>query len=437
MIGHLNPLVSIGTLLVADGHDVVGHSASAHRGRFETAGIRFLPFPAVIDQDLGDLDLLYPELKPLAAGPEKLRFLFRHAFIGRLVAQHASLMSLLKQFPADLIVSDNLFMGTLPLLLGPRAERPAIAHCGVTPLFTSRDDGAPHGPGLPPATDHMTILGYKLARGVADTAFFRPVQQEIDQALATIGRGPLAMPMNDASVALPELFLQPTVPAFEYPRKSPPASLHFVGTLPLPSIDLPLPDWAGDVTSASKVVLVTQGTLANHDLGEVIAPTLAALQDRHDILVLATTGGRPLDAIPGPIPDNARLAKFLPYDWLMPKVDLIVTNGGYGTVNHALSHGVPLVVAGINEDKAEVGARVTWSGVGIGLKTETPTRAALRNAINKVLRNDRFRTAALAMADRFSQADSEREVLRLLKAAVADHVAAGMAAWSTASACRR
>jgi UDP:flavonoid glycosyltransferase YjiC (YdhE family) len=47
---------------------------------------------------------------------------------------------------------------------------------------------------------------------------------------------------------------------------------------------------------------------------------------------------------------------------MLPKIDALVTNGGYGSVNQALSFGVPLVTAGTGEDKADVNARVAWSG---------------------------------------------------------------------------
>jgi UDP:flavonoid glycosyltransferase YjiC (YdhE family) len=92
------------------------------------------------------------------------------------------------------------------------------------------------------------------------------------------------------------------------------------------------------------VALVTQGTLANHNFGLVIGPTLAALANEPDLLVVATAGGGPIDAIPSPIPGNARLAQFLPFEWMLPKVDVFVT----------------LVAAGLTEDKADVNARVAW-----------------------------------------------------------------------------
>ena len=133
-----------------------------------------------------------------------------------------------------------------------------------------------------------------------------------------------------------------------------------------------------------------------------------------DVLVAVTTGGRPLDGIPGPIPANARLASYLPFEWLLPKVDVLVTNGGFGTVNQALSFGIPLVTAGLSEDKADVNARVAWSGVGIDLKTQNPTSSALREAVRTVLDKPNYRLRASAMANEFSAIDTRGEILSIL-----------------------
>ena len=46
---------------------------------------------------------------------------------------------------------------------------------------------------------------------------------------------------------------------------------------------------------------------------------------------------------------------------------------GYGGVNQAMSFGVPLVCAGLTEDKADVNMRVGWSDVEINLETNKPT----------------------------------------------------------------
>jgi hypothetical protein len=105
------------------------------------------------------------------------------------------------------------------------------------------------------------------------------------------------------------------------------ALLHHLnfGHVPHHSESAPLPTWAHEFHGPRKVALVTQGTLANHNFGLVIGPTLAALANEPDLLVVATAGGGPIDAIPSPIPGNARLAQYLPFEWMLPKVDVFVT----------------------------------------------------------------------------------------------------------------
>ena len=207
--------------------------------------------------------------------------------------------------------------------------------------------------------------------------------------------------------------MQLSVPSFEFPRDIP-STVHFVGALPIIPNQAPLPPWADDLNGSRKVVLVTQGTVANHDFGLLVAPTLAALANEPDLLVVVTAGGRPIDAIPGPIPSNARLASYLPFEWVLPKVSAFVTNGGYGSVNQAMSFGIPLVTAGLTEDKADVNARVAWSGVGINLATNEPTPGALREAIRTVLDKPNYRLRASLMADEFYRIDTRSEILRIV-----------------------
>ena len=72
----------------------------------------------------------------------------------------------------------------------------------------------------------------------------------------------------------------------------------------------------------------------------------------------------------------------------------MITNGGFGGVQRALSHGVPLVVAGTTEDKPEVAGRVAWSGTGINLRTGTPSPTRLRRAVRSALADPRYRIEA-------------------------------------------
>jgi hypothetical protein len=166
---------------------------------------------------------------------------------------------------------------------------------------------------------------------------------------------------------LADRLLVPTVPDFDYPRTDLPRNARYVGAVhPAPTRNFQPPTWWPALTGDRPVVHVTQGTIDNADLGRLLEPTIKALADE-DVVVVATTGGRDVSQLKVPLPPNTYVAEYLPHDRLLPKVDVMITNGGYGAVQRALSTGVPLVVAGNTEDKPEVAARVAWSGAGIDL----------------------------------------------------------------------
>ena len=105
------------------------------------------------------------------------------------------------------------------------------------------------------------------------------------------------------------------------------------------------------------------------------------------------------------MPPNAFAAEFVPYDRLLPRTDVFVTNGGYGGLHYAMEYGVPVVVAGDTEDKPETAARSAWSGIGVDLGTGRPTGAAVRRGVRKVLGDPTYaaRSAELGAAIRASR----------------------------------
>jgi MGT family glycosyltransferase len=408
--GHLNPMLAVGRILIAGGHDVVCLSGSVLRDRIEGSGAEFRPLPPGADLDFRDLLTSVPQLKGVPPGLEWLRIALEHAFVDTVRPQHEGL---LQNFPADVIVADDMFFGVLPMLLGARSERPPIVLCGTSFLHWRREDGAPHFAGLPPATTKAQLEEYAAIAKEHDRLVDQPAARRLNPILKALGVGPLSMTLFDSVVGLADAYMQLSVTGFEFPRDIP-TTVNFVGTPPIIPNQVPLPPWAHELDGSRKVVLVTQGTVANHDFSLLIAPTLAALANEPDLLVVATAGGRPIDAIPGPIPDNARLASYLPFEWALPNADVFVTNGGYGSVNQAMSFGVPLVTAGLTEDKADVNARVAWSGVGLDLATNQPTPQALREAVRTVLDKPDYRSRASSMADEFSRIDTRSEILRIV-----------------------
>ena len=406
LTGHVNPMLAIGRAAAARGDDVIVLTDPAFQAKVEAAGLNFAPYA-----DNGSASFLETTLP---AGPERFRHEFQRRFIDPMPVQTAALKALIAVNAPDVIVAGSMFLGVLPLLLDT-APRPPIITANISFLFLDRPDHAPVGLGLPPARDRTELARYAALKAGMDAAFTNPVRAYADAQLARLGVPPLPASLPHSVVVLPDLFLQPTVPGFEYDYGPLPQSVRFIGLLQPPTPAADLPDWWPELERANAegkpVALVTQGTLANADFGALVEPTLTALADRDDLLVLATTGGRPIEALRGPIPANTRVARFLPFRELLPRVSVLITNGGYGSVSQALANGVPIVSAGLTEDKAEVNARIGWSGAGINLATNTPSPDALRKAVTRVLDEPSFRQQAAALRDAFAARDAMTGIL--------------------------
>jgi UDP:flavonoid glycosyltransferase YjiC (YdhE family) len=414
-MGHLHPLLGVGRILISDSHEVMGLSSSFLRSRIKDMGARFRSFVPEADIDTRNVAALFPELKATPRGPELLRLILERAFVDFMLPQYESIKKAMREFPADIIIGDHLMVGVLPLLLGPRSERPPVVLLGTTYLISHRDDGAPNDAGAPLATGDEQRQEHVALFQKYEEIVFGPVGNALNERLSQIGIKPLHMNLYDAMVELPDSYLQLTVPRFEFPRCDLAPSVRFVGPLPITPNQAAVPSWERDLDGSCKVVLVTQGTLTNDDFSELVTPTLEALANEPDILVMVTTGGRPIETLRGPLPENVRVAEYLPFEWAMSKINAFVTNGGYGSVNQALSFGVPVVTAGTVADRGDVGARVAWSGVGVNLATNAPTPDALRSAVRRILDEPTFREQAALFADEARSIDTRSEVLQVLK----------------------
>jgi UDP:flavonoid glycosyltransferase YjiC (YdhE family) len=101
-------------------------------------------------------------------------------------------------------------------------------------------------------------------------------------------------------------------------------------------------------------------------------------------------------------------------------VDVLITNGGYGAVQQALSFGVPLVVAGDTEEKAFTAARVAWTGTGINLATRRPSPEQIRTTVHTVLAGSQYREQAHRLRKNFSRYDALTEIARSVNTLIAN-----------------
>ncbi|MEV5713837.1 nucleotide disphospho-sugar-binding domain-containing protein [Amycolatopsis mediterranei] len=383
--GHVGPTKPIVGALVAAGHDVAVVTGARYRETFEELGAAVRLLPEQADFDETDLDGTIPG-RAGRRGLDLARFELTH-FVRAMPAQ----LSVIDTQEADVVLCDPLM--TAGLALVRRDRRPRLLTLGFLPFM-------PPVPTGPPGHPLRGALLKTLVPWVTGPA--RKLTKDL------LGGDPGLLftdwPLHSDGV------LQMTCPGFEYPRTGVP--LHFIGpTTVSAASEHPLPPWWADLDGGRPVVHVTQGTIANDDLGRLVEPTIDALAGE-DVLVVATTCGGRLR--PGPLPENVRVADFLPYDELLPRCAAMVGNGGYGGVNHALRYGVPLVVVGASEDKREVAARVTWSGAGIGRARASATPRTLRRAVRTVLDDPRYRDRARELAAEMAAGPTMDEVVKLI-----------------------
>lgn len=421
--GHTGPLLRIAAHLASLGHEVMFLGGSRYRGQAEAQGLMFTALPAGADYDDRDLAASFPERERTPAGPPRMLWDVMHIFGDPAPVQYRALRDLLADFPAAAVFHDNLFLGGVALALAhPVGSRPAVYAVGVSALTVPSRDTAPPRLGLLPPIDDEQRARYA-AIGRELLARLAPAMDYVRARFADAGvQLPPGGTVLGHSPAV-DRFLQLTVPGFEFPRSDLPANVTFVGPLRIPADPgRPESHWWPRLQQARdqgrRVVVVTQGTVANDDVTALLAPAVQALADREDLLVMAVTarpdGPELLRAALPELPSNTVAVDFVPFDSLLPHTDLFVTNGGYGGVHAALGHGVPVIVGGDTEDKPEVAARVEWTGTGINLRTGRPTPEALATAAETVLNDPAYRKRAQALAEEFTAYDALTQIATLV-----------------------
>lgn len=410
--GHVLPLHTIAQALVQRGHEVTFLTGS----RFPFVGqhgVEFVPLTGEADYDVAEVEAR-AERRDLPGGPPQLMYDLRHLFCNAIPVQHAAIQQILRNRgdAHTVLLHDTCFLGAWPWLLGaPGLSPAAVVGLGVTPLPITSIDTAPFGLGLPPDASVEGRERNMALNGQVRT-LFAPVQHHLDGVLSGLGATHPAPHVFDGMVGLPDRYLQLSIAALDYARSDAPEGLHYIGALPAaPAMQGP-PAWLCRL-GARPVVVVTQGTAANHDLGQLIVPTLEALSGL-DVDVIALTGRDDAAVVP---PPNARVESFVPFSHVLPHTDVLVSNGGYGGVQLALAAGVPLVIAGETEDKIEVACRAEHAGVAVNLRTATPRPQQIREAVIAVLSQDSYRRRARELQQAYANHHPvdriEQEILTL------------------------
>jgi UDP:flavonoid glycosyltransferase YjiC (YdhE family) len=170
--------------------------------------------------------------------------------------------------------------------------------------------------------------------------------------------------------------LQP-VPGLARPDEELPAALD----------DLPYPD----------TIHLTLGTLFHGRL-DVFAAAIAGLRGL-EANVVVTTGPGSDPARFGPQPTNVLIEPYIPHALLLPRCQLVVSQGGAGIMFGALRHGLPQLMLPQGADQAWNAAACVRRGAALSIPPEEFTSETVRTAARRLLAESGFGRAAGAIGD--------------------------------------
>ncbi|NMO53676.1 hypothetical protein HH310_21125 [Actinoplanes sp. TBRC 11911] len=345
-LANMNPLLAIGRDLVARGHTVVIYTGARFEDHVRSTGACFRAFPAEVDFDDLRLDRHLAERENLRPGLARMVFDMKAGLIDPIPVLFHDLRALIKEFAADVVLSEQTFLPVLALA-GP--QRPTLVTLGTfCPMFLSADTAPPGAARPPQGRARNRAMNAKVRDYMAGA------QAAAEGTFATLGV-PLEDYLWNAALRHTDHYLQLSIPSFEYRRGDVPAHFRFVGPI-LPALG------AG---AGRRMFVGGRPIVAVSDL---VVPSMLALAD------------------------NGHAEAAAPLDDLVPRAEVLITDGNADDVHLALRHGVPSVVAASAAEEAEVAARLEWTGTGINLHTGTPTLADIRGAVQTILRDRRFRT---------------------------------------------
>jgi UDP:flavonoid glycosyltransferase YjiC (YdhE family) len=350
LVGHINPLVGVAAELGSRGHEVVwaGHAELVRR---------LSPDAVVYPCDLPHEVERPAELK----GPAALQFLWESFLIPLADAMAPGVRTAVEAFEPDVVVADQQALAGALI-----ADELGLQW--VTSATTSAELTDPLA-GMPKVVEWLDGLiaglrGRIAGRSTADPRF-SPYG-----ILAFTTRELLGDVDRDAWLVGPSITQRPVT-------------------------DFPW-DW---LDPGTPTVLVSLGT-ANDEAGSrflnAAVNALAGLKVR---AVIVDPSG-----VLGDTADNILVRSQVPQLALLPHVDAVICHAGHNTVCETLWHGKPLVVAPIRDDQPIVATQVVDSGAGVRLRFGRATEAHLTTAVERVLADDSFRTAAVRIARSFQEA---------------------------------
>lgn len=282
----------------------------------------------------------------LPSGEEQELFIMKKVLADGMPDQHETVQLQLRQFQEKygdekpmIVMFDQSVMGHHPIMFGAPGLKPHsnIGIC-MAPLALDSNDTFPFRSGKVPHIGPDAKAVHWVAYQERNKDRFHTELDEYWWAkLREMGAVQDFYPtILHAMNTKPDHLLAFGIPEFEFPRSDAETDIRYFGSFKnigkkadQNSKAPDLPEWWSDIAKAKKdgkkIIAVSQGTV-ELNLEEIVLPTIKALKDRDDILLIASTVAVEPEEVPNLIvPKNTRVAKFVPYDQLLALVSTRIT----------------------------------------------------------------------------------------------------------------
>ena len=361
--GHINPTLPVVRELVRRGYQVAYHSTEQFRQVIQDTGARFCAYS--------------PEFRMPERGP------------GPFARVSTTLETLLEQSCAVLehhLEAVRLWRPTHVMLdsfapWGGMAAQllrlPSIA--SIPSILVNRDIDSHYGagPGRPPEDPRLTrewVASFRSLCQARLQGYHLPELPAPPQLLQTYG---------DLNVVYTSRLFQPLADAFDERR------FKLVG--PCFEFRPEAPAFPFEQLDGRPLVLISLGTVYGNR--EFFRTCLAELADAPWQVVLSTGDNVRIDDL-GPVPGNFMVRASVPQIEILRRAAAFVTHGGMNSVQEALYHGVPLVMAPQAADQFWISARASELGAALVLDVPRWEAGAMRGSVSRILSGASYRAAA-------------------------------------------
>ncbi|SEB14851.1 glycosyltransferase, MGT family [Pedobacter hartonius] len=380
--GHINATLSLGASLLQKGHDVKWLG-------IQPLAVHHIPPGGEFICPEKDLAAYHQQIQGILArqgdenaysGPEVMKFTFEETFIPFARIMMPVLDKFVDTWKPDVIIGDYMaFAGSLCAYL---REIPCVISYPVPPdLVSGMEENVPKV-----FTWHEELMkGLQQEFGVSGDVVINNLKQ-MDLVFTSAEFSGIAAP--------------PPHMKFVGPVKGRPNPVAF--------------SWDLLEKAASPKVFVSLGTVLSGVRESFFKKLVEAFADM-PLTVIAVTD----PALFEQWPDNFIVSRVVPQLELLPKMDVVISHGGFNTINETLMNGLPMLVTPIAYDQFHNAKLVENAGCGIVLRYKRLRAEDMRNAVLSLLNDPKYKESSARIRDSFTDGGGNDRAVQLLEEFVA------------------